>query len=88
MAMAVQVISEVVEFVVVLGNFTDISSAVTSTVFKTVGISLVAKLAADICRDAGQASTAAGIEITAAAASMYVALPLMKSVLSMLKNLI
>jgi stage III sporulation protein AD len=64
-----------------------LSSAILSPVLKCVGIGIVTHLAAQICRDAGQGSLAAAMELCGAFAAVYVSLPLIGSLISMIGEL-
>jgi stage III sporulation protein AD len=86
--LAFDTIKGVTEFITSLANAAQISPAVLTVVFKTVGISIITKLSADVCRDAGQSSVASGIELTGSFAALYIALPLFKTVMDMIGVLI
>ncbi len=86
-SLAFDVITGVTDFLKSLAETAQISSAVLAIVLKTVGISIVTKLAADICRDAGQSSVASGVELTGAFSALYISLPLFKTVISMIDSL-
>lgn len=64
-----------------------LSDAVFYPVLKSVGIGVCAKLAADICRDGGQGAMAGCVETAGAICALYVALPLMETLLDMLEEL-
>lgn len=53
-----------------------------------MGLALVTKLAAALCRDAGEGSLAAFVEVAGAAAAVLVALPLLKMVLQLVMGLL
>ena len=57
-------------------------------VAKCVVIAVVAKGAADLCRDGGQSAVAGAVELGGAAAALYVSLPLLSSLLSFLEGLL
>ena len=65
-----------------------VSPAALTPVLKCVGIGLVTHLGAQVCRDAGQASVAAAVEICGAFAAVYVSLPLVRTLLTMLGDLL
>jgi stage III sporulation protein AD len=73
---------------VLVADAAQISPVVLAIVFKAVGISIVTKLSSDVCRDAGQSSVASGIELAGAFAALYIALPLFKTVMDMIKSLV
>lgn len=85
--LAFDVITGVTDFMKSLSETAQISPAVLSIVMKTVGISIVTKLASDVCRDAGQVSVASGIELTGAFTALYISLPLFKTVISMIESI-
>ena len=86
--LAFDVIVGVVEFIRTLAEATNISLTAVEIVFKTVGISLVTKLASDVCRDAGQSSVASGVELVGSLTALYISLPLFESVVSMIRSLV
>lgn len=55
---------------------------------KAVGIAVLVRIAAALCRDAGQSSLAAKLEIAGAAAAMAVTLPLFTQVLSLVQSML
>lgn len=56
--------------------------------FKTVGIALISRLGAGLCRDAGEEALATLLEIAAAFGAIWVSLPLLKAVWEMLQTLL
>lgn len=65
-----------------------ISDAVLSPVVKTVGIAITTRLTAEMCRDAREGGIAAFVEIAGAVTALYVAVPLIKTVLNMIMGLL
>ena len=57
-------------------------------VAKCVVIAVVAKGAADLCRDGGQSAMAGAVELGAAAAALVVSLPLLTALLGFLEELL
>lgn len=57
-------------------------------VWKTVGVGIVTRLAAAVCRDAGEGSVAAFLETAGAALALLCALPLVEAVLETLGALL
>ncbi len=86
--LAFDTIREITDFIKSLADAARISPAVLTIVIKTIGVSIVTKLSADVCRDAGQSSVASGIELAGAFAALYISLPLFKTVMSMIESLI
>lgn len=71
-----------------LASLTEISPTLLRPMLQTVGLALVTKLAAALCRDAGEGSLAAFVEVAGAAAAVLVALPLLKMVLQLVMGLL
>lgn len=65
-----------------------ISDAVLAPVFKTVGIAIITKLTAELCRDAKESGIAAFVETAGAITALWVAIPLLRTVLSMIMGLL
>ena len=57
-------------------------------VAKCVVIAILAKGAADLCRDGGQSAVAGAVELGGAAAALYVSLPLLSSLMGFLERLL
>jgi stage III sporulation protein AD len=86
--MGFEVITGVLGFVRLIAGEAGIPDATLAIVLKTAGISVVTKLISDVCRDAGQASAASGVEFTGAVTAIYVALPLFRTALDMIYSLL
>lgn len=71
-----------------LAGLADLSPTILRPLLQTVGLALVTKLAAALCRDAGEGSVAAFVETAGAAAAVLVALPLLKMVLELIMGLL
>lgn len=57
-------------------------------VMKCVAIGIVTRAAADLCRDGGQGAMAGAVELGGTAAALYVALPLLETLLGLLETLL
>ncbi len=68
-------------------NLSGLSAAVLRPVLKCVGIGIIARLGSDICRDAGSSGLASSVELAAAMAAIFVALPLFTTLLSMVEGM-
>lgn len=86
--LAFDTIKGITDFLSSFAETAQISPAVLAIVFKTIGISIVTKLCADVCRDAGQSSVASGVELAGSFSALYISLPLFKTVMSMVESLI
>ena len=71
-----------------LGELVGLSPAVLAPVLKTVGIAILTRIAAELCRDAGEGGIAAAAETAGAAAAVLAALPLLRAVLSTITGLL
>lgn len=78
-------VSEVLELVDLGEAF---SSAYTAPVLKCVGIGITARLGSDLCKDSGQEALASSVEICGAVCALYVSLPLIKTMLQMIGELV
>lgn len=76
------------ELMETLADTAGLSPVVLTPVIKTVGIAIVTKLAAEICRDAKEGGIAAFVETAGAAGALFVALPLIEMVLSVITELV
>ena len=66
-----------------LADLAELSPTILRPMLQTVGLAVVTKLASSLCRDAGEGSIAAFLEIAGGAAAVLVALPLLKMVLQL-----
>jgi len=71
-----------------LSRTAGLSSEIWKPVLKTVGIGVVTRLAASICRDAGEGGLAAFLETAGAILSLLTALPLVTAVFDTLEGLL
>ena len=71
-----------------LSEQTGVSPAVLQPVLKTVGLAIITKLSASLCRDAGEGSIAVALEMAGSAAAVVAALPLLDMVLSLVMDLL
>lgn len=76
------------ELMTTLSETADLAPAVLNPVIKTVGIAIVTKLAAEICRDAKEGGIASFLETAGAALALVVCVPLIEAVLSMIGELL
>ena len=65
-----------------------LSARVVEPVLKTAGIAIVARLAADFCRDAKEGGLASAVELAGTALALAAAMPLMTAVLDVLTQLL
>ncbi len=86
--LAMELFSGLSEIIDMAGAMTGLSPAVLGPVMKCVGVGIVTKLAADLCRDAGQGAVSGAVELCGAACAMTMALPLIKSFLQMINDML
>ena len=85
---ALSVIMGIVEFVDLLADTAELEQDILAPLMKTVGIAIITKVASEICRDAKENAIASFVEMAGSAGAIFVALPLLKSVLEMITSLI
>lgn len=78
---------QLLDFFMELTGQAGVSSDIFLPLYKTVGIALVVKIGAGLCKDAGAAALASVIEIAGSACALLVALPLLEKVLGVLLEL-
>lgn len=71
-----------------LARTAGLSARVWKPVWKTVGIGVVTRLAAAVCKDAGEGGVAAFLETAGAAVALFTALPLVEAVFTTLGGLL
>ena len=71
-----------------LADIAGLSPEVLTPVVKTVGIAIVTKLAAEVCRDAKEGGIAAFVEVAGAAGALFVCLPLIEAVLAVVEDIL
>ena len=80
-ALAMELLSGLREILDLVQTQTGLSPAVTAPVLKCVGIGIVTRLSADMCKDASQSAIASAVELCGAACALVTALPLIQSLL-------
>ena len=88
LSVAVGAAAGVVDMMHTLAGTAGIAPEVLSPVIKTVGISIVTRITAEICRDAKEGGVAAFVETAGAALALFVCLPLLQAVLDTLTGLL
>lgn len=86
-ALGAEVLSGLTELYTLLETETGLSPALVTPVLKCVGIGIVTRLSAELCRDAGQGAAASAVELCGTACAMVTALPLIRSLLSLITEL-
>lgn len=83
-AMAAGLLSDVMELIELARDTSGLNSAIVSPVIKCIGLGCVTRLGSDLCRDAGQSAAASALELVGCAAALCTALPLFRSLISMI----
>jgi len=85
---AMGAVAEVRGFMDALAKTAGISREIWSPVVKTVGIAVVSRLCASVCKDAGEGGLAAFLETAGAALALLTVLPLAQAVFETLQGLL
>lgn len=85
--LGLQLASEILEMAVMAADSCGLSPAVVRPVFKCTAVGLVTHLTAQVCRDAGQGSIAVAVEGCGVFAAVYISLPLIRTLLTMIGEL-
>ena len=67
---------------------TGLSGAVVGPVYKCVGIGVVTRLTGDICKDAGQGAVSSAVELCGTVCALSAALPLVRTLLQMIGDML
>lgn len=86
--LAMQLIAGLGDLLETVQEETGLSPAVVGPVMKCVGAGIVTRLASDICRDAGQSAAASAVELCGAACALVTALPLIRAMLSAVREFV
>lgn len=71
-----------------MGVMAGLSEVIITPVIKTVGIAIVTKLAAEVCRDAKENGIASFVELAGATAAILLAIPLLNMLLELIGGLL
>lgn len=87
LAAAVSYLQPVLEFLQVLQKIACLDQQMLSVLLKAVGIGLVAEIASLICADSGNGALGRTIEIAAAAALLWLSIPMLTALLELLQRI-
>jgi stage III sporulation protein AD len=82
--LSADVFRQLVDFIEELGRFAGVHAASVGIVLKTVGISILTKIASVVCQEAGHQAAASGIELVGCLTALYVAIPLFETAMDMI----
>ena len=88
LAAALETLQTVRELLDELAQTAGLEPAVLAPVVKTVGVAIITRVTVEVCKDAGEGGIAAFVEIAGSAAALYLALPLVRAVLSAITGLL
>lgn len=78
----------VIDFIRELETVGSLDSNMVRILLKTVGVSLIAEIAALICADCGNSALGKSLQILAVAAVLWLSLPLLQALLNMIQNML
>ena len=84
----ISVMSDVLTVLREIGGKGGLSQTLIQPVVKVIGISLITRLTAEICRDAKEGGLASAVEIAGAFFALFTVLPLILSLLTLLAELL
>lgn len=76
------------ELMDVLADRAGLSAAVLSPVIRTVGVALLTRVSAELCRDAGERGIASAVEVAGGACALVICLPLFEAVVQLILDLL
>lgn len=83
-----EALEQAIAFIGELAELAGLSQEILGPLVKTVGISILIRLASQLCRDGGMGSVAAFLELAGSLAALVVALPLLRAVLELMEALL
>ena len=84
---AAELLSGLRQLLDLLRDSTGLSPAVTGPVLKCVGAAVITRISSDLCRDAGQSAVASAVELCGAACALTAALPLIHTLIEMIRDM-
>lgn len=84
----IELLRPVLSFIRQIAETAEIENEVLSPLFKSLGIGLLTQFSTDFCTDAGQTSLARAAQSGGLLACVFVSLPLLQSVLSLVQKMI
>ena len=85
---AMTVLTPVMTFLRRLASLAGVNPALLAPVLKAAAVGLLTQLTESFCKDAGEGSLAAFVEVAGSAAAVLVALPLLRMVLELMLGLL
>ena len=88
LSLAIQVITPVRTLLDTLADRAGLSAAVLGPVIRTVGVALLTRVTAELCRDAGERGIASAVEVAGGACALVICLPLFEAVVQLILELL
>ncbi len=88
LSLAIQVIAPVRALLDTLADRAGLSAAVLGPVIRTVGVALLTRVTAELCRDAGERGSASAGEVAGGACALVICLPLFEAVVQLILELL
>ena len=88
LTLGIELLRGIFDFIEVLQAAANVSPEIIRPVMKAVGIGIVTRICADICKDAGQGAIASVVELIGTVTALFIALPLMQTVFQMIGRLL
>lgn len=88
LTMLAQPLGEVVSCLVRLARIAELDRNLVDPVVKVVGLSIIARIASEVCRAAGEGGIAAFVELSGTILALAAALPLVNGVVEMIAGLL
>lgn len=82
-----EVLAPVIRFLKELQQLSGISDTLMTPLFKTVAVGFLSQITASLCQDAGQTAVAKTVELCGSVLALYLSLPILNTVLSLLREL-
>ena len=86
--LAMELIGSLSDFIDLAAELSGLSPSVVAPVLKCVGIAVISRIASDLCKDAGALAIASSVELVGTAAALFVAMPLLQTLIRMIGDLI
>lgn len=85
---ALGAVGELLGFVEEVAQAAHVSGEAMTALVKALGLTVAARLTADLCRDSGMGAAASSAELAGAAAALWAALPVMRGVFETVRELL
>lgn len=85
--LALQVVRPILQFLQTLQQTANLSGSLMKPLLKTVGVGILTQITSAVCQDAGESAMAKMVELCGGVVALYLALPLLTAVLTLLNQL-